>query len=69
MKTSSRILFWQCLDTAGLERLELTVGDDRIEVKATTIGVEDGGFRVDHRFDLRRPGPGLLCGTKRALTF
>ncbi|GHA29953.1 hypothetical protein GCM10007989_27030 [Devosia pacifica] len=52
MKPSSQNLFWRRLDAAGLERLELTIAENRIVANSTTIGVEDGGFRIEHRWVL-----------------
>ena len=52
MKPLPQILFWRRLDVAGLERLTLTIAENRMVADATTIGVEDGGFRVKHRWEL-----------------
>ena len=46
------VIFWRRTDLHGLERLELTVGPDRVDAASTVICVEDGGFRLDHRWRL-----------------
>lgn len=48
----SQVFFWRRVDCHGLERLTLSTGDNRIFADATTIGLEDGGFRIDHRWEL-----------------
>lgn len=52
MQADHRVLFWRRLDVPGLERLTLTVARDRITALATTLSAEDGGFCIDHRWDL-----------------
>jgi hypothetical protein len=47
-----KVLFWRRLDVAGLERLELSVGPDRIEANSTVLCLGDEGFRLDHRWRL-----------------
>jgi hypothetical protein len=49
---SGSVLFWRRTDVEGLERLELSVGPDGIMATSTVIGLEDGGFRLDHRWRL-----------------
>jgi hypothetical protein len=49
---STSILFWRRTDVAGLERLELTVGPDGVTASGTVLCVEDGGFRLEHRWTL-----------------
>lgn len=46
------ILFWRRTDVTGLERLILTISADTILAESTVICVEDGGFRLDHRWRL-----------------
>ena len=46
------VLFWQRTDMAGLERLEVTVAPDAVRAAGTVLGVEDGGFRLEHRWRL-----------------
>jgi hypothetical protein len=48
------ILFWRRTDAVGLERLELTVAADGIAAAGTMLGVEHGGFRLEHRWRLTR---------------
>jgi hypothetical protein len=46
------ILFWRRTDTTGLERLTLSISADAVLAESTVICVEDGGFRLDHRWRL-----------------
>lgn len=46
------ILFWRRTDTQGIERLELTQGPDVITANSTVICIDEGGFRLDHRWHL-----------------
>ena len=46
------VLFWRRTDVAGIERLELAIEPDRILATSTVICVEDGGFRLDHRWHI-----------------
>jgi len=52
MPRKPEILFWRRTDVTGLERLALSVSADAVEAEATVICVEDGGFRLDHRWRL-----------------
>jgi uncharacterized protein len=47
-----RTLFWRRTDVVGLERLELAVTADGIAVAATVLGLDHGGFRLEHRWRL-----------------
>lgn len=47
-------LFWSRLDAVGLERLELTRASDGFVAAGTVIGLDAGGFRLDHRWRLSR---------------
>lgn len=49
---STSVLFWRRTDVEGLERLELTIEPDRVTAAATTICLEAGGYRIDHRWRL-----------------
>jgi len=49
---SRSVLFWRRTDIEGLERLELAIEPDQVTVTATTICLEAGGFRIDHRWRL-----------------
>jgi hypothetical protein len=49
---SAEILFWRRTDLEGLERLALRVLPEAVLAEATTLGLEDGGFRLDHRWRL-----------------
>jgi uncharacterized protein len=46
------VVFWRRTDVEGLERLELTVAPDGILAASTVLCLEDGGFRLDHRWRL-----------------
>lgn len=49
---STSVLFWRRTDVEGLERLELTIEPDGVTARSTVICLEDGGFRLDHRWRL-----------------
>ena len=49
---SSSVLFWRRTDVEGLERMELVVGPAGIEATSTVICLDEGGFRLDHRWRL-----------------
>ncbi|GAA0578816.1 putative glycolipid-binding domain-containing protein [Caenispirillum bisanense] len=66
------ILFWRRTDCPGLERLALSVGDDGVTAAGTVIGLDDGGFRLTHRWrltpdwratalEVERHGPSGTC--------
>jgi uncharacterized protein len=46
------VLFWRRIDAEGLERLELVVEPAQILATSTVICLDDGGFRLDHRWRL-----------------
>ena len=46
------VLFWRRTDLDGLERLELSVGSAGVSAESAVICLEDGGLRVDHRWQL-----------------
>ena len=46
------VLFWRRTDVEGLERLELTVGSGGATAASTVLCLEDGGFRLEHRWRL-----------------
>ena len=48
----SSVLFWRRFDVEGLERLELTVGPEGVAATSAVIGLEAGGFRLEHRWRL-----------------
>lgn len=50
----SIILFWRRIDVEGLERMELTMGDDAVTADSTVIGLAGGGFRLDHHWRMDR---------------
>lgn len=45
-------LFWSRTDVVGLERLEIAETADGIAAVATVLGLEAGGFELDHRWRL-----------------
>lgn len=49
---SKSILFWRRTDVQGLERLELKIEAGEMTANATVICVDEGGFRLDHRWRL-----------------
>src|SRR6476469_4605200 len=49
---STSVIFWRRIDVDGLERLELSAEPDRIIADSTVLCLGDGGFRVDHRWQL-----------------
>ena len=49
---SASVLFWRRTDIEGLERLELAIEPDQVTATATTICLEAGGYRIDHRWRL-----------------
>lgn len=51
-ENDTKIVYWRRTDLAGLERLALTRSADSVAAVSTVICVEDGGFRVDHRWKL-----------------
>ena len=44
------VLFWRRTDVEGFERLELVVEPDKVTATSTVICLEEGGFRLDHRW-------------------
>jgi uncharacterized protein len=50
--TQPMILYWRRTDVVGLERLTLGVSNDAVVAESTVICVEDGGCRLDHRWEL-----------------
>ena len=52
MPGDPEILFWRRTDVTGLERLVLSISADTVLAESTVICVEDGGFRLDHRWRL-----------------
>ena len=48
----STTLFWRRTDVHGLERLVLTHGTHGVEADSTVLCLEDGGFRLEHHWEL-----------------
>ncbi|TNC48930.1 hypothetical protein FHG66_12205 [Rubellimicrobium rubrum] len=49
---TTTVLFWRRLDVQGLERLELSIEPDGIVATSTVLCLENGGFRLDHQWQL-----------------
>jgi|SRR5262245_9570601 len=49
---SAMLLSWRRTDVVGLELLALTIGAERVFAQSTVICIEDGGFRLDHAWEL-----------------
>jgi uncharacterized protein len=49
---SPMTVFWRRTDVEGLERLALIIGANGVQALSTVICVEDGGFRLDHEWEL-----------------
>src|SRR3990170_3222323 len=62
---SKSVLFWRRTDIEGLERLELAIEPDQVTATATTICLEAGGFRIDHRWRLDRDWRALSVTVER----
>jgi hypothetical protein len=52
MQREPKILFWRRTDVAGLERMALHITPDGVSAESTVLCMEDGGFRLDHRWRL-----------------
>jgi len=48
----SEILYWRRTDVSGLERLALSITADAVVAESTVICLDEGGFRLDHRWRL-----------------
>jgi uncharacterized protein len=46
------LISWRRIDVVGLELLALRVAADRVRAESTVICLEDGGYRLDHRWEL-----------------
>jgi uncharacterized protein len=46
------VIFWRRIDLAGLERMTLAAAESGVLAVSTIICVEDGGFRLDHTWQL-----------------
>ena len=65
MQSEPEILFWRRTDVTGLERLALTISADAVLAEATVICVEEGGFRLDHRWRLTPDWRALTLDVER----
>lgn len=52
MRGETEVLFWRRTDVTGVERMSLTIAPDAVLAESTVICVEDGAFRLDHRWRL-----------------
>jgi uncharacterized protein len=50
MQSEPMVVYWRRTDVTGLERLTLRVSDDAVLAESTVICLEDGGFRLDHKW-------------------
>ena len=48
----STVLFWRRTDVIGVERLEFFASRDEVVAESSLVCVEDGGFRMEHRWRL-----------------
>ncbi len=62
---STSALFWRRTDIEGLERMELAIEPDQVTATASTICLEAGGFRIDHRWRLDRDWRALSVTVER----
>jgi hypothetical protein len=46
------VVFWRRTDLEGLERLALIAENEGVHAASTIVCVEDGGFRLDHAWQL-----------------
>ena len=65
MKSEPTVLYWRRTDVSGLERLTLRVSDDAVLAESTVICLEDGGFRLDHRWRLTPDWQALSLNVER----
>ena len=56
MQRRDEILFWRRTDVTGLERSALSVVPDGLLAESSVISIEDGSFRLDHRWSSRPIG-------------
>jgi uncharacterized protein len=63
--SSPTTLFWRRSDVLGLERLELTVSGDGVVARSTVVCLEEGGFRLDHRWRLTLDWSAVLLEVER----
>jgi uncharacterized protein len=59
------LIAWRRLDVAGLELLALRVGVERVYAESSVICIEDGGFRLDHSWELTGDWRTLLLRVER----
>ena len=65
MQSESKILYWRRTDMTGLERLTLSVSADAVSAESTVICLEDGGFRLDHKWRLTPDWRALSLNVER----
>lgn len=53
-KSRNLVVLWRRIDLVGLERLELVLATNSITASGTVLCAEDGGYRLDHRWQLNR---------------
>ena len=65
MQNEPEILYWRRTDVPGLERLTLSVSADAVWADSTVICLEDGGFRLDHKWKLTPDWRALSLNVER----
>ena len=65
MQSERRVLYWRRTDVTGLERLTLRISDNAVLAESTVICLEDGGFRLDHRWRLTPDWRALSLNVER----
>jgi hypothetical protein len=60
------IVFWRRTDVEGLERMALVVRESGIQASSTIVCVEDGGFRLDHTWQLTTDWRAVSLQVERA---
>ncbi|MGE0210731.1 MAG: putative glycolipid-binding domain-containing protein [Parvibaculaceae bacterium] len=58
-------IFWRRLDVVGLERMQIVLDPDRIQVDSTVLCCENPGFRLDHRWTLDPDWKALIAYVER----
>ncbi|MCW1429031.1 putative glycolipid-binding domain-containing protein [Novosphingobium sp. JCM 18896] len=61
----TRVLFWQRIDLPGLERLELSAEPEGITARSTVLCQGEGGFRLDHVWQLSPDWRALSVAVER----